>query len=667
MDRLLEVKGIGKQIAAKLAQVGIDTPEKLIERFPDRYLENKISVFGQAKISETITLAGSVKTSPKVVYIRKHLTKLTFQILSEDTEFAVSIFNREFLKNALLVGSDVVVTGKFLNHFRQFTASDVVLKKNYREGIEPIYHLDSFGSHQFHKLVLSAYPMSIANMAETLPAHILAKRKLPSRSELLAMVHSPKTMNEVLQASRRIKYEELLRFSFRIEAFKKLNQRIVKTPKSYVIDQVKDFIKTLPYELTADQKAATNDIFLDLKAPKPMNRLLQGDVGSGKTICAVIAALAVVTAGYQVAFMSPTEILAMQHYHTLCGYLEKAGIQPVLLTKNITGSRRQKALDQLRSGECSIIVGTHALIQEAITFHRLGMAVVDEQHRFGVNQRRALREKGGAPDCLFLSATPIPRTLAIALFGDMDISTIKTMPSGRKPVTTKIVGLDEFASILPTLCDELKQGHQAYVICPLIAESESSNLMSVSEVSTEIRRSLPRSYSIAKMHGKLPSDEKTAIIADFYQGKTSVLVSTTVVEVGLDCPNATIMIIMNAERFGLAQIHQIRGRVGRGQAESYCYLVISPLLEVRERLDVLEKTNDGFQIAEADLELRGPGEVFGEEQTGIPRFRMANIVQDKELMDEAFADATQLMSASDSLSKALVHQAISEIQAYFLD
>lgn len=667
MNRLLEVKGIGKVIAAKLAQEGIDTPEKLIERFPNRYLEKKISAFCCANIAETITLTGTITSMPKVTYIRKHLTKLTFQIRANDAEFSVSIFNREFLKNTCQIGAIVVVTGKFMHHFKQFTASEIVLKKNFQEGIEPIYHLKSLGSHQFHKIVQSAMLQTIAHMPETIPADLISKRELPSRSKLFSIVHSPKTMEEVHLATKRIKYEELLLFSLRIEAFKKLNQRIVKTPKSYRIDQIRQFIKTLPFELTTDQKEATNAIFMDLKAPKPMNRLLQGDVGSGKTICAIIAALAVVTAGYQVAFMSPTEILARQHYQTLQRYLEKEGIQPVFLTKNVTGAERQRVLEQMQNGTCSVIVGTHALIQDALVFHRLGMVVIDEQHRFGVNQRKALREKGGAPDCLFLSATPIPRSLAIALFGDMDISTIKSMPSGRQPIKTTIVGLDEFDSILPDIRQELDKGHQAYMICPLIAESETMDLVSVSEATREIKKVLPKSVSIAMLHGKMKSEEKAKILDDFFQGNTAVLVSTTVVEVGLDCPNATVMIILNAERFGLAQIHQIRGRVGRGHSASSCYLIVNPELEIRDRLGILEKTNDGFQIAEADLDLRGPGEVFGEEQTGIPRFKMANMVRDIQLMEVAFADAKQLIDSPDPLSRVLVHTAISEIQAYFLD
>jgi ATP-dependent DNA helicase RecG len=347
--------------------------------------------------------------------------------------------------------------------------------------------------------------------------------------------------------------------------------------------------------------------------------------------------------------------------------LEKEGIQPVFLTKNVTGAERQRVLEQMQNGTCSVIVGTHALIQDALVFHRLGMVVIDEQHRFGVNQRKALREKGGAPDCLFLSATPIPRSLAIALFGDMDISTIKSMPSGRQPIKTTIVGLDEFDSILPDIRQELDKGHQAYMICPLIAESETMDLVSVSEATREIKKVLPKSVSIAMLHGKMKSEEKAKILDDFFQGNTAVLVSTTVVEVGLDCPNATVMIILNAERFGLAQIHQIRGRVGRGHAASSCYLIVNPELEIRDRLGILEKTNDGFQIAEADLDLRGPGEVFGEEQTGIPRFKMANMVRDIQLMEVAFADAKQLIDSPDPLSRVLVHTAISEIQAYFLD
>ena len=666
-DQLIKVKGIGKAIAKKLVSEGIDTPTKLVERLPDKYLEKKITPFYEASIGEAISMTGVVATLPKVFYIRRRLNKMMFQMAVDKNEITVSIFNRDYLKSSLTIQTEIVVTGKFLHNRHHFTASEIVLKKNFSCGIEPVYHLKTLGTNQFRKLIMAALPDVLPEIRENLPDHLIKNRKLPARRELFSMVHSPGSMDEVARVETRIKYEEFLHFSLRIEAFKKLNQRIVKAPIMYQIEPVRQFIRQLPFELTPDQKEVTNEIFKDLKAPKPMNRLLQGDVGSGKTICAVIAALAVVSAGHQVAFMSPTEILAKQHFQTLNRYFESKGISVAFLSGSVQGDTRQTILHQLKTGRLSVIVGTHALIQEAIAFHRLGLVVIDEQHRFGVGQRRILREKGGAPDLLFLSATPIPRTLAIALFGDMDISTIRTLPSGRQPIETHIVGMDEFELITPNLEKHLNAGSQAYVICPLINESDTSELVSVQEAAQEIRRILPERFTIATLHGKMKPAEKATVMEKFSQRQIAVLVSTTVVEVGMDFPNATIMIVLNAERFGLSQLHQIRGRVGRGQSASICYLVINPELDVRDRLEILETTNDGFEIASADLDLRGPGEVFGEEQTGIPRFRMANIVRDKSLLDDALVDAKQVMEASDPQSRILVREAISEIQAYFLD
>ncbi len=398
-----------------------------------------------------------------------------------------------------------------------------------------------------------------------------------------------------------------------------------------------------------------------------MLRLLQGDVGSGKTICAAIAIFAVWTAGEQTAFMAPTEILAHQHYLNLQTLFKPFGIGVAFLSGAIKGIARTEIMQGLADGRIAVVCGTHALIQEPVNYRRLGFAVIDEQHRFGVGQRKALREKGWKPDVLLMSATPIPRTLAIAVFGDMDVSSIHTLPGGRRPIVTKIGDFTDFPAIAAAVATEIAAGRQAYFIAPLVATDADSAALSVTEAADLVSRHLPSGFSVAVLHGKMKAADKDRIVAAFRQGETDILVATTVVEVGVDVPNATVMVILNADRFGLSQLHQLRGRVGRGGSQSYCHLITDVSVLADDRLTILEQTNDGFAISEEDLKRRGPGEVFGAEQTGIPRFKMANIVTDRDLLVMAFADAKTLFGDPDPVANALVGQALSTLESYHLD
>lgn len=667
MSNLIEVKGIGKAMEAKLLLEGINSIRSLVETLPHKYVKKHISDFSFAKITEEITLAGIIHSECKVFYIRRRLTKLSFQIKVENVIFAVSIFNREFMRNTLVKGVQIVITGKFLHNFQQFVASEIVLKNRYEEGIIPIYRLKNLSSHQFHKLVLSSLAIYLEQVQENIPEKFIRRHALVKRQELFTIVHQPKNDEDVTKASNRIKYEEFLLFALKIAALKKINQRIVKMPKKYSIDKVKAFIKTLPYELTEDQKSATNEIFRDFLAKKPMNRLLQGDVGSGKTICAMIASLAVASGNEQVAFMAPTEILAFQHYQTFAHLLKDQNVNIAFLSSNVTGSERERILHELQTGDISIIIGTHALIQENLIFNKLGFIIIDEQHRFGVGQRKILREKGITPDVLFMSATPIPRTLAITMFGDMDISSIRTIPTGRKKILTKVQDYEMMDKIYERTILELEQAHQAYFIVPLIDENDKTSLLSAKEFHHEIQNFIPKEYKVGLLHGKMKGEEKAKVLDDFYNNKIAVLVSTTVVEVGLNVPNATVMVVMNATRFGLSQLHQLRGRVGRDKDQAYCFFVTDEVLEGYDKLGILEKTTDGFEISEADLKMRGPGEVFGEEQTGIPKFVMANIVTDQDLLEQAIADAKEIIRANDNESRKLISRIITSIESYNLD
>ncbi|MFH0993703.1 MAG: ATP-dependent DNA helicase RecG [bacterium] len=667
MDHLQAIKGIGAVTAGKLHAAGIATPADIVSTFPVKYEYHAIMAFQDAALGVETTLMGTVEQPAAIAYIRKRLTKLTVDVLIEDHAVRIIIFNREFLRSALLPGIQIVCTGHFENDRRHFIASDLVLRKNYREGILPVYDVVGITDRTFAKFVAGARPLAADAAIESLPVRLLSSRSLVGRSALLDIVHQPVSNSDVETASRRIKYEEFLRFGLSIHALKRANDHIPSEPKHYDLAKVRAFIRTLPFELTADQKQATNDIFSDLKKPRRMLRLLQGDVGSGKTICAAIAIFAVWTAGEQTAFMAPREILAHQHYLSLQTLFAPFGISVAFLSGAVKGSSRAEILAGLAAGTIAVVCGTHALIQEPVSYHRLGFVVIDEQHRFGVGQRKALREKGWKPDVLLMSATPIPRTLAIAVFGDMDVSSIRMLPGGRRPIITKIHDFADISAVVASVATEIAAGRQAYFIAPLVATDADSAALSVTEAADLVSRHLPSGFSVAVLHGRMKATAKDQIVASFRQGETDVLVATTVIEVGVDVPNATVMVILNADRFGLSQLHQLRGRVGRGGIQSYCHLITDVSVLTDDRLAILERTNDGFAISEEDLKRRGPGEVFGEEQTGIPHFKMANIVIDRDLLDVAFADARTLFTDSDPAAKVLVSQALSALETYHLD
>jgi len=666
MNELLQVKGIGEASIQKLKQNGIESIDDLIRTFPSKYEFNHIDVFASMVLNTDITLKMVVETAPIVKYIRRRLTKMVFSVTTESNSIKISIFNREFLKNSLVPGTEIVVSGRFVSN-TQMIASDITKLANYQTGIIPVYRLDAISSKVFSKWIDTLIHSNLPQLKETIPSFLLSKNQVVDISTFFKIVHRPNTQIDVDEATYRIKYEELLGFFLRLEIQKQMHGEIYVKRKEYDIDKVRHYIESLPFELTADQKDATNDIFRDLKNHRQMNRLLQGDVGSGKTVCAMISSYGVVTAKEQVAIMAPTEILALQHYRSFKESLEPFGVQVGFLSSNVTGIKRTQLLNSLRNGEIDIICGTHSLIQEEVTFKHLGYIVIDEQHRFGVNQRKILREKGYTPDVLFMSATPIPRTLAITIFKDMDISSIKMMPEGRKKVQTFIHPYEEMESLFVEMRKELDKGHQAYVIVPLIDESEPSKNISLEEFKEIILNQLPNQYRVGFLHGKMKNGEKEDVLQGFYQNLTNVLVSTTVVEVGVNVINATFMAIMNANHFGLSQLHQLRGRVGRSSEQAVCYLVYDGLPEETSRLEILTQTSDGFAISEADLRFRGPGELFGNEQTGLPKFKMANFIEDQALIAKTIEDAKQLLSSTDPLAKSLREKVFVLLETYHLD
>lgn len=667
MGELKKISGIGDILEQKFHTGGIKSMRDLLNWVPTRYDIHTISSFDKAALNEDITLLVKVVHKPTVAYIRQHLTKMTVEVSAGERIFKVSIFNREFLRNALPENTEIVIFGRFEANFNHFTAIDLQLKKTYQEGIIPIYRFPLISDRMFNKFAQKALDFIGKDLVDEIPEYLREKNHLPDLFEFYRIMHHPQTETEIFEASQRIKYEELLHFAVRIGFLKRENDSVFVSPKKYDIELVRRFISSLPFELTEDQKAVTNEIFRDLKKNRQMNRLLQGDVGSGKTIVSVIAALAVISGKEQVALMAPTEILAYQNYLSFRKYLEPFGVRTAFLSASVKGKERQEILDRLVQGTIDLVVGTHSLIQETILFRHLGFAIIDEQHRFGVNQRKLLRSKGLIPDMLFLSATPIPRTLAISIFGDMDVSSIHSLPEGRKKVMTDVLDFSKYEEVIHKVEKELEQGRQAYFIVPLIEQSDTKAYKDVSAVLKDLTKELPSSYKISALHGKMASEDKQQILSDFAQGKIHVLVSTTVVEVGVNVPNATEMVILNCEQFGLSQLHQLRGRVGRSEHQAYCHLLTDTILLGNSRFDILEKTTDGFEIAEEDLRQRGPGEVFGEEQTGIPKFRMANLITDSELLKIAFADAEWLFQSKDPSIKKWIQTTIYGIKETNLD
>ncbi|WP_066399218.1 ATP-dependent DNA helicase RecG [Cytobacillus eiseniae] len=645
------IKGIGGETAEALAELNIQTVKDLLEYFPYRYEDYRVRDLEEIKHEERVTVEGKVHSEPSLIYYGRKRSRLTLRLLVEKYLVQVVLFNQPYLKNKLSINEVVTVTGKWDQHRQTITASEVhtgAITKT--KDFEPVYaikgKLTVKGLRRFIQLAFNQFGEEIE---ESLPEQYLINYKLLNKKTALRIMHFPMNAQELKQARRRFVYEEFFLFQLKMQALRKIEREHSKgIAQNYQLGEVKEFLSSLPYALTNAQKRVVNEILSDMKSPFRMNRLLQGDVGSGKTAVAAIALYASTTAGYQGALMVPTEILAEQHMDSLKNMLVPFDIRCELLTSSVKGKRRKEILQLLKSGEIHLLIGTHALIQEEVEFQNLGLVITDEQHRFGVEQRRVLREKGENPDVLFMTATPIPRTLSITVFGEMDVSIIDEMPAGRKAIETYWAKPDMLDRVLGFVEKELRAGHQAYVICPLIEESEKLDVQNVIDVHSTLTHYFNGRYEVGLMHGQLTPTEKEEVMKTFSLNKKQVLVSTTVVEVGVNVPNATIMVIYDAERFGLAQLHQLRGRVGRGSEQSYCILLAEPKSEVgKERMKIMTETNDGFVLSEKDLELRGPGDFFGKKQSGLPEFKVADMVHDYRALETARDDAAKLIQTEE--------------------
>ncbi|PAE21352.1 ATP-dependent DNA helicase RecG [Bacillus sp. 7504-2] len=645
------IKGIGDETAVALAEMNIYSIEDLLEHYPFRYEDYRLKDLTEVKHEKRLTLEGKVQSEPSLVYYGRKKSRLTVKLLVDHFLIQVIFFNQPYLKKKIVLNETIQVTGKWDMHRRTITASEMQLgPSNQKEMLSPVYHVKGTitvkGIRRFLQLAFQQYGDKIN---ETLPQHLLAKYRLPSRKESIKMIHFPSDDDDIKQARRRIVYEEFLYFQLKMQALRKFEREQSQgVMQSYDLKKLKGFLHSLPFPLTNAQKRVVNEILADMKSPYRMSRLLQGDVGSGKTVVAAIALFASISAGFQGALMVPTEILAEQHAESLIGLLQAFNIQCELLTSSVKGKKRKEILERLQLGEIDVLIGTHALIQDEVHFHKLGLVITDEQHRFGVEQRKILREKGENPDVLFMTATPIPRTLAITVFGEMDVSVIDEMPVGRKTIETYWAKHEMLERVLAFMEKELAKGRQAYVICPLIEESEKLDVQNAIDVHAALMTYFDGRYQIGLMHGRLNADEKDTVMKAFSQNELQVLVSTTVVEVGVNVPNATLMVIYDAERFGLAQLHQLRGRVGRGSEQSYCILLANPKTEIgKERMQIMTETNDGFVLSEKDLELRGPGDFFGKKQSGVPEFKLADMVHDYRTLETARNDAAMMIQSEE--------------------
>ena len=642
---LEKIKGIGPKTKELLNKLNIYTINDLLTYYPFRYdyLRRTDLLNLKENISDIkIVMDGKVDSVVIMNHFKK-INKISFRIETVYGKMGVILFNRAFLKNNLRIGTNIVVIGKYDKKNNVLVASDILFKSlGKKEEIIPVYHLTSgITSNTLKKFINEALLSYKDQVVDNIPKYLNDKYNFVSKKLALSIVHNPSDKEKLEEVLKRLKYEELFEFMFKINYLKyKRKKENIGIKRDVDIQKLDKVIKSLPFELTEDQVKTTYDIVEDLSSEKQMNRIIQGDVGSGKTIVSFLAIYYNFLSGYQSALMAPTEILAIQHYNNLKDLNFAKNLRIELLVGKLKKKEKEDIYKAIEVGEVDVVIGTHAIIQESLKYHNLGLVITDEQHRFGVNQRANLRNKGNYPDVLYMSATPIPRTYALTIYGDMDISSIKKMPKGRKPVETIIKSEEEMKEVLEMMYKELINNHQIYVISPLIEENDNSDLNDVEKIENNMKKAFGSKFNIGVMHGKMKSAEKELIMQEFKQKKIDILVSTTVIEVGVDVENATMIVIFDADRFGLSTLHQLRGRVGRSSLESKCILISNA---DKERLNIMTKTTDGFKISEEDFKLRGSGDLFGTKQSGDMSFKLANLKQDYNLLINAKNDTEEFL------------------------
>ncbi len=645
MTQLSEVEFITAKMVQSLKKHNIVTVLDLLYSFPSKFDDYTIKSIDEIDdITKTVSIAGIVQGKPSTVSVKNNLNIMRFTCDVDGQNIKVTIFNRQFLRSKLSYGVYVRLTGKFDETKTKFTASEIAFNE-FENAIQPVFNIKGVDDNKLFDLKEKLYYEYKDELVEDLPLELREKYDLLPINKAIKNINIPEEMSETLKAVRRIKFEELLKYQLKVKYMLYMRKN---NPEGVAINvdlkKVNDFVASLPYELTADQVKALKEIFADMTSNYKMNRLLQGEVGSGKTVVSAISLYAVVTAGYQGAIMVPTEVLASQHYLTFKEFFKNTNLKIALLTSSISLKEKKQIHDELVSGDIDIVIGTHSLIQKDVNFKKLGLVVTDEEHRFGVKQRVSMVGKGYLIDHLKMSATPIPRTLAISLLGENDISIIKTLPGHRKEVITKYINYDDRSDVFEHMRNQVKEGRQVYIITPMIEESDVMDLQNALGVYERTKKYYRNLCDVGLIHGKLKPEEKDEVMNKFYNNEIQMLVATSVIEVGVNVVNATTIVILDADRFGIAQLHQMRGRVRRSDYQSYCFLVSDTEVESSiKRLKLVEETNDGFMLAEEDLMIRGPGEIFGEKQTGNQMFKMADIVVDSDILELANSCANEII------------------------
>lgn len=653
-------------------KMGIFDSDGLLSYYPFRYDQQVLKPYEEWQIKDKIILEGRVITTARNIRFKGSRTMTKFQIENDDDVFEIVLFNRPWAAKMEL-GQNITIIGKYEGK-QKITAIQYNFKPLLEQlGIQPVYPLRN-GLTQVAVVdcIKRCFEVEGLTIKDDIPSIYHQKYKLLDKKTALNKIHFPETQDDIKQALRTLKYEEFLKFHLAIQLIRQQNNEILlKEGKQFNVDDVFGLANHLPFHMTKDQVKTVGDIVADLQSSQVMYRLVQGDVGCGKTLVAVLGLYACCLSGHQGAFLAPTEILAKQHYISLKNLLRTTGLKIEVLYSALPTIKKKEILENLKNGTIDCIVGTHSLIQDDVKFKKLGMVVADEQHRFGVEQRKKLIQKGDKVDFLLMTATPIPRTLANTLYGDMDVSTIETLPKGRKEVRTALIIENSFRTIYDDVVNTIEMGNQVYVVCSAIDENENYNARNVTQIYENLVKEFKGVASIGLLHGKLSSEEKEQVMRDFEDNRIQILVTTTVIEVGVNIVNATMMIIYDAHRFGLSQLHQLRGRVQRGNQQGSCFLLTDTTEpESLERLNVLVKMNNGFEIALEDLRLRGPGDILGTRQSGLPAFLLGNLVEDTKIIETAKNDAIEILKSSkDKENKELIKNvlALNEATSNYMD
>ncbi|MCX8742792.1 ATP-dependent DNA helicase RecG [Lactobacillus sp. B3795] len=647
-DSVSVLKGVGPKKVEALDELGIDTIYDLLTYYPFRYDDFQVKDLSQIEDQEKVTIKGKIAADPVVAHFGRKRNLLNIRLLVNNDVVKVTFFNQPWLKKQLPVGKEVLIYGRFDKAKASLSGIKILSAVDGNE-MNPIYpankHIRQKTISDLVKLAFDEYKDVIDDVV---PEDIIEKYKLESQKQVIQDMHFPNDTKDAYLARRTAKFNEFFLFQMRLQALKSEEQKDAGLAIKFNQDDMDTFINQLPFSLTNAQQRVVNEIQNDLSSTRQMNRLLQGDVGSGKTIVAALAILACIDGGYQAALMAPTEILAEQHANKLATLFKDTKVNVALLTGDTKQAARKELLPRIKSGEINLVIGTHALIQDSVEYKNLGLAIIDEQHRFGVNQRAKLRQKNDGTNVLAMTATPIPRTLAITSYGEMDVSIIDELPNGRQPVKTAWIKEGQFNNSVGFIKERLNAGEQIYVVTPLVEESEAVDMKNAINIYDNFKNMFEPEFKVGLLHGRMKDEDKNLVMTEFKNNEFQILVSTTVIEVGVDVSNATMMIVFNADHFGLAQLHQLRGRVGRGSSQSYCLLVSDPKTETGvKRMNVMVESNDGFVISQKDLELRGPGDIMGKAQSGLPDFKVGDPVADLTMLSVAQQEAIQIVSTND--------------------